>query len=242
MYENIHYYYIYEGDARHGLKHGVGKVFRPSEMPAYSGEFKDDKYDGNGCIFYGLGDQLEGKFSEGMPSGKCIYTFKDGSIITGNFIKENGGLIEHLPDWSNQYDQIIDNIHFNEAGYDEEEKRPRNPNRKKSAKEKYKSENLLFCFSAMGKAKELHEMLSSGDFNTFIRTPKYLGNETLLHIACRNGCIGVVRTLLTHGVFLNLKDEYGFTPEDRCIMTKNDVCHSHLVLCQKFLKMGWCKK
>ena len=75
---------LYEGEAEHGLKHGVGKLFRPSGSPAYNGEFVNDKYHGQGCIFYG-GGSIRGNFKFGNPCGRCIFTFKDGSIIVGNF-------------------------------------------------------------------------------------------------------------------------------------------------------------
>ena len=90
--------------------------------------------------------------------------------------------MDRLPDWGELYDQIMIESVRNENLSDNLASKTKRP---VDYADKYKSINFMFAFCALGKATELGKMLQSGRFNVFVRTPKFLGNETLLHIACR---------------------------------------------------------
>ena len=52
------------------------------------GEWKDDKYDGQGVFTRPNGDKYEGQWKEGKRHGKGTCTYVDGTIESGFFVKD----------------------------------------------------------------------------------------------------------------------------------------------------------
>ena len=46
----------------------------------YVGEWKNDKYHGNGTMTYSRGDKYVGEYKDGKRNGKGTYTFASGSF------------------------------------------------------------------------------------------------------------------------------------------------------------------
>ena len=51
----------------------------------YVGEFKNDKFNGEGTYTYPDGYRYEGEYKDGERTGKGIYTYSDGSKYVGEF-------------------------------------------------------------------------------------------------------------------------------------------------------------
>ena len=76
----------YNGEMLGGKRNGYG-ICKYENGKVYLGEWKDNKYHGNGKLIYGEGDNreyLEGVFSEHKANGHCIFKFKNGDCYEGN--------------------------------------------------------------------------------------------------------------------------------------------------------------
>ena len=54
----------------------------------YVGEFKNDKWHGQGTYSYANGDKYVGEFKDGKRNGQGTYTYADGDYCTGKFNNE----------------------------------------------------------------------------------------------------------------------------------------------------------
>ena len=97
----------YEGEFRYDKRHGKGtcRQLEPGGE-VYSGEWKDDKWDGIGCLKYAGGRQYDGDFRRGELHGYGKYQFADGSGYEGCFnegLREGHGFMTYA-DNSQSYD------------------------------------------------------------------------------------------------------------------------------------------
>ena len=60
----------------------------------YVGEFKDDRYNGYGWLYYASGDQYVGEWKDGMRNGQGTFTYADGTQFEGIW-EEDGFLYEN---------------------------------------------------------------------------------------------------------------------------------------------------
>ena len=77
--------YNYDGGWREDKKNGVGTLFDYGDK--YTGDFKDDKYCGNGTLCGKNGEIYECEFKDGKPDGLGRVTLVNGDVYTGNFVK-----------------------------------------------------------------------------------------------------------------------------------------------------------
>ena len=77
--------YNYDGGWRDDKKSGVGTLFDYGDK--YTGDFKDDKYCGNGTLCGKNGEIYECEFKDGKPDGLGRVTLLNGDVYTGNFVK-----------------------------------------------------------------------------------------------------------------------------------------------------------
>jgi len=83
--------YNYTGDYLNGKRHGYGVMdvtFRKNRGDRYVGEFKSDKYHGQGTYFYvanntNKGDKYVGEYKEGNKHGQGTYTWANGDKYVG---------------------------------------------------------------------------------------------------------------------------------------------------------------
>ena len=75
--------YNYDGGWREDKKNGIGTLFDYGDK--YTGDFKDDKYCGNGTLCGKNGEIYECEFKDGKPDGLGRVTFINGDVYTGNF-------------------------------------------------------------------------------------------------------------------------------------------------------------
>ena len=59
-------------------------IFSPDKS-SYTGNYKDDKFHGNGSYLYGDGTRYTGEFKNGLPNGKGTYIYQDGSKYESEF-------------------------------------------------------------------------------------------------------------------------------------------------------------
>ena len=67
-----------------GLKDGKGKLVQP-DGSNYSGEWKNDEWEGFGEEHWSDGANYVGNYIKGRKDGKGKMTFKDGSVYEGQF-------------------------------------------------------------------------------------------------------------------------------------------------------------
>ena len=75
--------YNYDGGWRDDKKNGVGTLFDCGDK--YTGDFKNDKYWGNGTLCGKNGEIYECEFRDGKPHGLGRVTLVNGDIYTGTF-------------------------------------------------------------------------------------------------------------------------------------------------------------
>jgi len=84
-------HHIYLGKFLYGKKHGFGQInlIQPDfKGDKYVGEFKDDKFNGQGTYTYVNGDKYVGQFNDGKGNGQGTYTYANGNKYVGEF-KDN---------------------------------------------------------------------------------------------------------------------------------------------------------
>ena len=102
---------IYIGDFTLGLKDGRGKEETSEHI--YEGEFKNDKKNGNGKLYYkNLKDTYTGGFIDNNITGNGIYEWSNGEKYNGNFLngKMHGKGIYKWPDGGKYEGDYINNI------------------------------------------------------------------------------------------------------------------------------------
>lgn len=75
--------YVYDGQLYKDMKHGEGQLIEGKVK--YSGQFKFDKYDGNGVLCDSNGNIFDGEWREGQRNGMGNVTYSDGSTYLGEF-------------------------------------------------------------------------------------------------------------------------------------------------------------
>jgi hypothetical protein len=102
---------IYIGDFTLGLKEGRGKEETSEHI--YEGEFKNDKKNGNGKLYYkNLKDTYTGAFIDNNITGNGNYEWSNGEKYTGHFLngKMNGKGIYKWPDGGKYEGEYINGI------------------------------------------------------------------------------------------------------------------------------------
>ena len=61
-----------------------------ADKTKYTGDYKNDKFHGNGTYSYGDGTKYIGEFKDGLPNGKGTYTYLDGSKYESEFKNGKG--------------------------------------------------------------------------------------------------------------------------------------------------------
>ena len=85
----------YEGDFKNNKKEGYGFIFWKNGNMC-EGSFKNDKLDGKGIFNYIKGNKYIGEFKKGVKNGKGIYYYPNGNIYDGNWengLKEGYGIL-----------------------------------------------------------------------------------------------------------------------------------------------------
>jgi len=80
--------YIYKGEFLNGKQHGAGQmnILHPNfKGDKYVGEFKDDKYNGQGTYTSANGDKYVGELKGGKKNGQGTYIFADGEKYVGEW-------------------------------------------------------------------------------------------------------------------------------------------------------------
>ena len=77
--------YNYDGGWKDDKKYGIGTLFDNGDK--YTGDFVDDKYNGNGTLCGKNGEIFECEFKEGKPDGLGRVTLVNGDVYIGNFVK-----------------------------------------------------------------------------------------------------------------------------------------------------------
>ena len=86
---------LYEGDFKNDKKEGYGKVYYKKLKDTYEGEFKNNNITGNGTYKWYDGESYTGSFLNGNMNGKGIYKWPDGKKYEGDYvnnIKEGYGV------------------------------------------------------------------------------------------------------------------------------------------------------
>jgi hypothetical protein len=79
----------YEGEWHYDKRHGKGTCRQlENGGEVYAGEWKNDQWDGLGCLKFAGGGQYDGDFRRDKLHGKGKYQFADGSVYEG-FFKED---------------------------------------------------------------------------------------------------------------------------------------------------------
>ncbi len=92
--------FIYEGEYKNDKKNGKGKLFFKNLNDSYEGNFEDNDINGNGIYKWENGEIYKGNFLKGKMNGEGKYTWPDGGCYKGNYInniKEGNGIFK----WSN---------------------------------------------------------------------------------------------------------------------------------------------
>ena len=79
----------YKGDFLNDSMHGFGKIIFLKEGHKYEGQFKNNRIEGWGILYWKNGDRYEGQVKNGKMHGKGKYYYKDGKIYEGIFINGN---------------------------------------------------------------------------------------------------------------------------------------------------------
>ena len=79
----------YKGDFLNDAMHGFGKIIFLKEGHKYEGQFKNNRIEGWGILYWKNGDRYEGQVKNGKMHGKGKYYYKDGKIYEGIFINGN---------------------------------------------------------------------------------------------------------------------------------------------------------
>ena len=77
--------YNYDGGWKDDKKNGVGTLFDYGDK--YTGDFRNDKYCGNGTLCGKNGEIFECEFKDGKPNGLGRVTIVNGDVYTGTFIQ-----------------------------------------------------------------------------------------------------------------------------------------------------------
>ena len=96
----------YLGERRNGLKDGKGKLYYDKNgdniRKLYEGDFKEDKADGEGIMFYNDGNIYKGDWKNDLREGKGIMFWKNGDKYLGdwknNLREGTGKMIWHNGD------------------------------------------------------------------------------------------------------------------------------------------------
>ena len=84
--------YNYDGGWKDDKKYGIGTLFDNGDK--YTGDFVDDKYNGNGTLCGKNGEIFECEFKDGKPEGLGRVTLVNGDVYIGNF--ENGKICDQV--------------------------------------------------------------------------------------------------------------------------------------------------
>ena len=80
---------IYIGEMKNNLRNGKGKMSYSNDDKynryLYEGEWKDDKFDGYGVMYWKNSDFYKGEWKKGLKEGKGIYNFCNGDTYEGDF-------------------------------------------------------------------------------------------------------------------------------------------------------------
>ena len=76
----------YEGEWKDNLRDGKGTFHSPKDNTLYIGDFKNDKYDGQGEVKWGEGWYYIGSFVEGKMRGRGVLTQNDDYRYEGDFV------------------------------------------------------------------------------------------------------------------------------------------------------------
>ena len=70
-----------------GEPHGQGTMTWADsvKLDAYTGAFKDDKFNGEGTMTYANGSTYTGEWKDGQPNGQGTMTYPDGGKDTGEW-------------------------------------------------------------------------------------------------------------------------------------------------------------
>ena len=79
----------YKGDFLNDSMHGFGKIIFLKEGHKYEGQFKNNRIEGWGILYWKNGDRYEGQVKNGKMHGKGKYYYKDGKIYEGIFVNGN---------------------------------------------------------------------------------------------------------------------------------------------------------
>ena len=79
----------YKGDFLNDSMHGFGKIIFLKEGHKYEGQFKNNRIEGWGVLYWKNGDRYEGQVKDGKMHGKGKYYYKDGKIYEGIFVNGN---------------------------------------------------------------------------------------------------------------------------------------------------------
>ena len=84
--------YNYDGGWKDDKKYGIGTLFDNGDK--YTGDFVDDKYNGNGTLCGKNGEIFECEFKDGKPDGLGRVTLVNGDVYIGNFV--NGKICDQV--------------------------------------------------------------------------------------------------------------------------------------------------
>ena len=84
--------YNYDGGWKDDKKYGIGTLFDNGDK--YTGDFVDDKYNGNGTLCGKNGEIFECEFKNGKPHGLGRVTLVNGDVYIGNF--EEGKICDQV--------------------------------------------------------------------------------------------------------------------------------------------------
>ena len=84
--EKIHYSdgSLYIGMMNNGIRQGKG-IYYFSHKEIYGGDWKQDRFDGNGIYIYDNGDIYEGNLENGLKKGKGNYYYSNGDKYEGDW-------------------------------------------------------------------------------------------------------------------------------------------------------------
>lgn len=75
---------FYMGMIKNGVREGQG-LYYFSHQEVYGGDWKNDRFDGNGVYIYDNGDIYEGSLQMGLKEGKGIYHYANGNKYDGDW-------------------------------------------------------------------------------------------------------------------------------------------------------------
>ena len=79
----------YTGDWKNDKPEGNGKLYDEDGKLRYEGNFVDGNFNGKGIFYYNNGDRYEGNFVDGKCEGKGEIYYKDGKILYDGDFKNN---------------------------------------------------------------------------------------------------------------------------------------------------------